>query len=111
MREYLLRVSSAMLDPRHVSLRRPAALVAATWLGFAVAACQGPDAYFRGPEPGSGQGGNGPTGAAGSTAAAAAGSIVSGAGGSVVSGAAGSIVSGAAGSIVSGAAGSVVSGT
>ena len=64
-------------------------------VGLLLAACQGPDEYFRGA--GAGQAGSGPTGAAGAIVSGAAGSGPTGTAGSGPTGLAGSVATGTAG--------------
>jgi hypothetical protein len=84
------------------------ALVASAGLVVSLAACQGPDEFFRGP---AGEAGSGFTGAAGSIAGGTAGTGAGGAAGNIATGAAGSIATGAAGTSPTGAAGASAGGT
>lgn len=83
--------------------------IGAAPLGFVLAACQGPDAFYWGEA--AGFGGNSVPGAAGSNATGVAGTLGSGSAGSIMSGTGGSIGSGSAGSVLTGTAGNAAAGS
>ena len=83
--------------------------IGAAPLGFVLAACQGPDAFYWGEA--AGFGGSSVPGAAGSNATGVAGSLGSGVAGSIMSGTGGSIGSGSAGSVLTGTAGNGAAGS
>src|SRR5438552_18632954 len=60
------------------------ALVAGAWVGLVLAACQGPEEFYRNDQIGLGQGGSAPTGSGGSLVSGSGGSLVSGSGGTGV---------------------------
>jgi hypothetical protein len=107
-----------MLRGQHVRMQQlRGAIVAGAGVGLFLAACQGPDEYYRGHDLGQagigvpGAGGNSSSGVAGTTGAAGSGVAGSGVAGSVFSGAAGNASSGAAGSVNTGSAGNGAGGS